>query len=179
MHRVRSDRFGWHADNFIGATPQANDWAADWPRFFAERRLAPQLAMARDGGHGGRLLRDGERLLSRLDMLFEGHEPAPSLLHGDLWAGNCASDTAGNPVLYDPAVHYGDRECDLAMSELFGGFDAAFYAAYEAAWPLPPGRERRRDLYQLYHVLNHLNLFGGGYRGQAERLLAGLLAAVA
>jgi protein-ribulosamine 3-kinase len=178
LHRVSEERFGWHDDNYIGASPQRNEWTTQWPEFFAEQRLAPQLAMAAERGQAGRLQQDGARLLAHIDQLFADYRPRPSLLHGDLWAGNHAADEQGRPVLFDPAVHFGDRECDLAMTELFGGFDKAFYRAYDEAWPRAAGYEQRRDLYQLYHVLNHFNLFGGGYLGHAERLLHTLSAAV-
>ena len=169
-------RFGWPRDNTIGTTPQVNAWGDDWAEFFRDRRIAPQLALAARNGHGGALQRDGERLLAAIPALLAGHAPAPSLLHGDLWSGNAACLATGEPVIFDPAVYYGDREADLAMTELFGGFGADFYAAYRDAWPLPDGYERRRTLYNLYHVLNHLNLFGGGYGAQAETMIARLLA---
>jgi fructosamine-3-kinase len=124
------------------------------------------------------LVERGRRLCGQLDALFRGHRPLPSLLHGDLWGGNWAADESGNPVVFDPAVYFGDREADLAMTRLFGGFGRAFYDAYESAWPLEAGAELRFDLYNLYHVLNHLNLFGGGYRAQAEALIDRLLAEV-
>ena len=112
--------------------------------------------------------------MAALPALFNDYQPAPSLLHGDLWGGNAASSNAV-PVIFDPAAHYGDRECDIAMTRLFGGFGGAFYRAYEEAWPLAPGYAVREKLYQLYHVLNHLNLFGGGYLGRAESLIGQLL----
>jgi protein-ribulosamine 3-kinase len=177
QHRVAAPRFGWHRDNTIGATPQHNDWDADWPRFFAERRLAFQLDLAERNGHAGALIARGRRLCERLEAFFEDDRPVPALLHGDLWGGNWAADPRGMPVIFDPAVYYGDREVDLAMTRLFGGFGRDFYAAYESAWPLSPGADRRRTLYNLYHVLNHLNLFGGGYRAQAERMTEQLLRA--
>lgn len=176
LHRISGRQFGWQRDNFIGSTPQVNTGHADWPAFFAERRLRPQLDLARTRGHHGRLIADGERLAETLGVLFVDHRPPASLLHGDLWSGNAAIDESGTLALFDPAVHFGDRECDLAMSELFGGFPQRFYAAYREAWPLPGGYRQRRTLYQLYHILNHLNLFGGGYRQQAEAMLAALLA---
>jgi protein-ribulosamine 3-kinase len=179
VHRAVAPRFGWHRDNTIGSTPQANAWCEDWVTFFRDRRLGAQLALAARNGHGGRLQARGERLLADLGVLLAGHAPEPSLLHGDLWAGNYASDAEGHPVIFDPAVYHGDREADLAMTELFGGFPSGFYAAYREAWPLDAGYRVRRDLYNLYHVLNHLNLFGGGYRGQAEHLIDRLLAEVA
>jgi len=103
-------------------------------------------------------------------------QPSPSLLHGDLWCGNHAHDREGHPLLFDPAVYYGDREADIAMTELFGGFHRAFYDAYHTAWPLPAGYPVRRALYNLYHLLNHFNLFGGTYAGQCGRCIEGLLA---
>jgi len=178
LHRTTAQAHGWHRDNTIGTTPQDNAWTGDWATFFRDRRIAPQLALAAGKGHGGRLQRDGQRLLAAIPALLAGHAPVPSLLHGDLWAGNAARLASGEPVIFDPAVHFGDREADLAMTELFGGFGADFYAAYSEAWPLASGYATRRTLYNLYHVLNHLNLFGGGYRAQAETMIAGLLASV-
>jgi fructosamine-3-kinase len=167
MHRAHGPAYGWARDNYIGATPQQNGACESWAQFWRERRLEPQVGLARRNGH-------------RLDVppvwrLLEGHEPPPSLLHGDLWAGNAAFLASAAPVLFDPAVYYGDREADLAMTELFGGFPAEFYAAYDAAWPLEKGYDMRKHLYNLYHLLNHLNLFGGGYLAQARSTL-GLLA---
>ncbi|KAF7600291.1 MAG: hypothetical protein CGU29_02820 [Candidatus Dactylopiibacterium carminicum] len=170
MHRQEGAHFGWTRDNFIGATPQANPAYEAWPRFFVEQRLRPQLALAARRGFGGELQRHGEQLCKNTAALFLGEQPRPSLLHGDLWGGNIAVLADGTPVLYDPACYFGDREADLAMTELFGGFPLAFYAAYRAAWPLAPGFETRKPLYNLYHVLNHLNLFGQGYLSQAERM---------
>jgi fructosamine-3-kinase len=177
LHATTGTRFGWHRDNHIGMTPQQNAWCDDWAAFFRDRRLAPQLALAERNGHGGRLARDGERLLARVPALLAGHAPAPSLLHGDLWAGNAGRLADGTPVVFDPATYYGDREADLAMTELFGGFAPDFYAAYAEAAPLPPGFALRRTLYNCYHVLNHLNLFGDSYRARAEAMVAELLAA--
>ncbi|HTP96938.1 MAG TPA: fructosamine kinase family protein [Burkholderiales bacterium] len=178
MHRVTAATFGWAQDNTIGATPQPNAAGTDWAAFWRERRLGFQLRLAARNGHGGSLQRKGERLLDGLDRLLHGHSPAASLLHGDLWGGNHAFDREGRPVLFDPAVYYGDREADIAMTELFGGFGAGFYAAYEAAWPLDSGYRARKTLYNLYHVLNHLNLFGGGYLHQAEGMIDRLLAEI-
>lgn len=178
QHRVTRPEHGWFRDNTIGATPQHNGWSGDWPSFWRERRLGYQLRVARERGHGGRLMADGERLHERCDRFFESYRPQPSLLHGDLWGGNYAYLVSGEPVIFDPAVYFGDRETDLAMTELFGGFGSEFYAAYRATWPLDPGYGVRKLLYQLYHILNHLNLFGGGYRSSAERLMARLLAEV-
>jgi fructosamine-3-kinase len=174
LHRHTADGFGWHRDNTIGTMHQANAWCDDWAEFFAECRIGPQLALAVRNGHTGELQRRGARLLAAIPALLAGHAPRPALLHGDLWSGNAAAQPDGVPVVFDPAVYYGDREADLAMTELFGGFDADFYAAYRAEWPLDPGYEVRRTLYNVYHVLNHLNLFGGAYRARAEAMIAQL-----
>lgn len=176
LHRRCGECHGWHRDNFIGATPQCNAPEADWACFYRDCRLLPQWRLARDNGAGAGLLGAVERVMETLPERLAGHRPPPSLLHGDLWAGNAAADDAGRPVLYDPAVHYGDRECDLAMAALFGGFDADFAAAYAAHWPLPDGHRGRRPLYQLYHLLNHFNLFGGPYKSGARRAAEAFLA---
>lgn len=169
LHRSGGS-WGWDEDNFIGSLPQENATAASWPEFWWARRLEPQLRRARALGRlpAG----DWERLSDSLPrLLAPAEEEGPSLLHGDLWSGN-AMATARGPALVDPAVHRGHREVDLAMTELFGGFGAEFYAAYEEAWPLQPGyREERRGVYQLYYLLVHANLFGGGYAGQTEAVL--------
>ncbi len=174
QHRRSAHAYGWHRDNTIGATPQPNPWTTDWPTFLAKHRLGHQLDLAERGGHA-RLVEQGRRLVERVGSFFTAYRPEPALLHGDLWGGNWAADAGGAPVIFDPAVHYGDREADLAMTRLFGGFGPAFYAAYSAAWPLDPGARERTALYNLYHVLNHLHLFGGGYAGQAARMIEGLL----
>lgn len=170
LHRHTAERFGWRRDNTIGLSPQINTQDDDWTRFWRVRRLTCQLELAARRGYGGELQQAGERLIGDLDRLLAGHAPAASLLHGDLWGGNWAA-VDGRPVIFDPAVYYGDRETDLAMTRLFGGFGPAFYRAYEDAWPLPAGHEQRLALYQLYHVLNHLNLFGTGYLGRALQLM--------
>jgi protein-ribulosamine 3-kinase len=175
QHLAGGERFGWRQDNAIGATPQRNDMSDDWAVFFQARRIGSQLEAGARRGLPGRLLARGERLLAEIPALLADRQPAPALLHGDLWSGNHAADAQGAPVVFDPAVHYGDPECDIAMARLFGGFDREFFAAYDAHLPPAPGRARRERLYQLYHVLNHANLFGGGYVGQAERLIDSLL----
>ncbi|MBV8341992.1 MAG: fructosamine kinase family protein [Gammaproteobacteria bacterium] len=176
LHEVTAERFGWKCDNTIGRTPQANGWLADWTEFFRERRLRPQLDLAIENGFAGALGDRGEQLLERLPALLSGHAPRASLLHGDLWRGNWLVCAQGHPVIFDPAVYFGDRETDLAMTRLFGGFGAGFYRAYEAAAPLPTGAHERAELYNLYHVLNHANLFGGGYARQARAIIDRLLA---
>lgn len=169
-------QFGWPHDNWIGSTPQPNAWMDDWVDFWRERRLGFQLKLAAQNGYGGTLQRDGETLMARLAGFFSDYRPVPSLLHGDLWSGNHGYLADGTPVIFDPAVYCGDREADLAMSELFGGFAPDFHAAYREAWPLDPGYAVRKTLYNLYHILNHANLFGGGYAAQAQRMMAQLLA---
>jgi len=176
LHRVTSTYCGWTRDNTIGSTPQVNTRTPDWIEFWRRYRLGFQLDLAARNGYAGALQRDGARLIERLPELFAGYRPAASLLHGDLSGGNAGAIVDGTPVIFDPAAYYGDREADIAMTELFGGFPRDFYDAYGATWPLDPGYRRRRDLYNLYHVLNHLNLFGGGYRAQAERMIRALLA---
>lgn len=175
MHRVTQSQFGWKRDNTIGSTPQRNNPATDWLCFFRQHRLGYQLDLAERNGWGGELLGLGATLMARLDGLFDGYCPRPSLLHGDLWSGNHAYLTDGTPTVYDPAVYFGDREADIAMTELFGGFGREFYAGYRAAWPLDPGYATRKTLYNLYHILNHANLFGGGYGHQAVRMMQQLL----
>jgi fructosamine-3-kinase len=133
------------------------------------------LALAAQRGATS-LVRHGEQLRARLPAFFSDYRPAPALLHGDLWSGNFSALSDGTPVVFDPASYYGDREADLAMTELFGGFDQDFYAAYRAAWPPDPGYAVRKSLYNLYHVLNHDQLFGGGYGRQAGQMIARLLA---
>ncbi len=178
QHRVMKNAFGWHRDNTIGRTPQPNGWCDTWVEFYRGRRLRFQLDLAARKGFGPMLQAQGERLLEALPSLLSDHTPQPSLLHGDLWGGNWLAGRDGTPWIFDPAVYYGDREADIAMTHLFGGFGASFYRAYESVWPLPPGHEVRRDLYNLYHVINHANLFGGGYAQQARAMIDRLLAAV-
>jgi len=178
MHDVSSNSFGWSGNNFIGTTPQLNDMSDNWAGFWRDCRMEPQLELAKGNGFGGRLLNRGERLMASIDQLMHDHKPAASLLHGDLWAGNKAFTSGGQPVIFDPASYYGDRETDIAMTELFGGFEPAFYTAYLAHSPLPEGYLLRRELYKLYHVLNHLNLFGAAYLSRCENIIDELLAQI-
>jgi fructosamine-3-kinase len=177
QHRNRGPGYGLERDNFIGATPQSNSLSNDWVAFWRDRRLLYQLELAASNGHAGRLQDRGRRLVEVMDVFFATYRPAASLLHGDLWNGNRGALADGTPVVFDPAVYYGDREADIAMTCLFGGFGARFYSAYAATWPLDQAAGTRRGLYNLYHVLNHLNLFGGAYRAQAEGMIDRLLAA--
>lgn len=174
MHRwAGKDSFGWEINNTIGSTPQINIWTADWAEFYAQHRLGYQFQLAkRRGGH----FPQQERLLAAIPQLLEAHQPQPSLVHGDLWGGNVACTVKGEPVIFDPAVYFGDREVDIAMTELFGGFPGAFYRGYNQVFPLNPGYEKRKTLYNLYHILNHFNLFGGSYESQANRMISQILA---
>jgi fructosamine-3-kinase len=175
MHDFRisnSPKFGWHTNNTIGSTPQINTWESDWTIFFNNQRLGYQFQLARrKGGH----FPQADRLLAAIPELLANHQPQSSLVHGDLWGGNASFTTAGIPVIFDPATYWGDREVDLAMTELFGGFPAAFYQGYESVYPLDPGYARRKQLYNLYHILNHYNLFGGAYQSQANSAIELLL----
>ena len=177
VHDAADGRWGWEADNFIGPLPQENSSADTWAEFWAMNRLEPQLARARDGGRMPGRRTDWDRLFARLsDLLAPAEEDGPALLHGDLWSGNVVASTHG-PALVDPAVYAGHGEVDLAMAELFGGFGARFHAAYAEARPLAPGYPARRDVYQLYYLLVHVNLFGGGYGARTEGVLRRALAA--
>ncbi|MBU0656367.1 MAG: fructosamine kinase family protein [Gammaproteobacteria bacterium] len=178
MHRHTAERFGWLRDNTIGSTMQRNRQHDDWVEFWRQERLVFQLRLARHNAYPTRAYEQGMQLAAKLDAFFTDYQPQASLLHGDLWGGNMAFAQDGRPVIFDPAVYYGDREADLAMTELFGGFDAEFYAAYNSAWPLDAGYKVRKTLYNLYHILNHFNLFGGGYGMQAARMTESLLAQV-
>jgi fructosamine-3-kinase len=173
LHRTSLEQYGFHEDNFIGRRPQPNAWCSSWSEFFAERRLEPQVRMLKDtGAWESSWSARYAHLVRRLPELIPA-QPLPSLVHGDLWAGNAMATVAG-PAVVDPAAHYGDREVDLAMTELFGGFSPVFYAAYREAFPLDAGYARRRDLYNLYHLLNHLNHFGSTYAGSVDRALRDL-----
>jgi protein-ribulosamine 3-kinase len=173
LHQQRGADYGWDRDNTIGASPQVNTSAESWAAFWRQCRLRPQLHRAT-----GALAAAEGAACAASDALLAGHEPPAAPLHGDLWRGNLGFDAQGHAVLYDPAFYYGDAETDLAMAHLFGGFAPAFFAAYDAVLPPAPGRAARRALYQLYHVLNHANLFGGGYVAQALQMIEQLAGAV-
>ncbi len=173
LHRNSTqERFGFIADNYLGSTPQPNPWMRDWVEFFREARLGFQLDLARRQGMSDATLNSlGDKLLNRLDTWLENPAEPACLLHGDLWGGNYMTDSNGQAVLIDPAAYYGRREADLAMTELFGGFGPQFYQGYEEVWPLESGSRERLDIYKLYHLLNHLNLFGGSYRSGCIEIL--------
>jgi fructosamine-3-kinase len=172
LHRATAPAYGLDHGNYCGATPQDNRTLPTWIEFYGQRRLGFQMELAgRQGLLPGERRRRLERLIGQLGRWIDESACQPSLLHGDLWGGNWLVDAAGQPVLIDPAVYYGDREAELAMCRLFGGFPADFFAAYDAAWPPAAGRDERIPLYQLYHLLNHLNLFGEGYGGQVDSIL--------
>jgi fructosamine-3-kinase len=172
QHQATAQTYGLDHDNYIGSTPQRNTPARSWIEFFRDRRLGAQRAVAQQRGHlTPDRARRLDRMMERLDQWIDEARVTPSLLHGDLWGGNTLIDAHGQPVLIDPAVYYGDREAEIAFTELFGGFGARFYAAYHEAWPLDRGYADRRELYNLYHLLNHLNLFGEGYGGSVDAIL--------
>jgi fructosamine-3-kinase len=177
LHRnTRQKRCGFNRDNYLGSTPQPNRWSDDWLEFWRERRLRWQLRL-----YAGRttpddpLLRLGERLLERLDLLIGDINEPSVLLHGDLWSGNAAAIETGEPIIFDPASYYGHREAELGMMRMFGGFGPRCEAAYSEVWPLVPGASRRISLYRLYHELNHLNIFGQGYYGSCVATIKQLL----
>ena len=173
MHRKTADDFGFSEDNFIGANRQINlaegDEKGNWVTFYFNKRLLYQYKLAESNHRVSDRLRKGfSKLEMKIEKILESSRELPTLLHGDLWAGNYLCGTQGNPVLIDPAVYYGHREADLAMTKLFGGFSPSFYRAYNQEYPLPEGWEYRENIYKLYHVLNHLNIFGRSYLAEAE-----------
>ncbi|MBI9070497.1 MAG: fructosamine kinase family protein [Melioribacteraceae bacterium] len=173
MHKCTSNKFGFFEDNFIGASIQKNQpYYNNWTEFYFNNRLLFQIKFAEQNGYLTSELRSQfNKLESKIDKILSGSDEQPSLLHGDLWSGNFMVAENGEPVLIDPAVYYGHREADLGMTHLFGGFDSSFYKAYNETFPLPDGYEYRINIYKLYHVLNHLNLFGSGYYPQAISLI--------
>jgi len=178
MHRVTQSQFGWHRDNTIGSTAQQNNYENNWITFWRDNRLGFQLQLASSKGYARQLQTKGDRLLADLPLFFQSYQPQASLLHGDLWSGNYAFDAQGEPVIFDPATYYGDREADVAMTELFGGFPTQFYQSYNESFKLDDGYNSRKTLYNLYHILNHLNLFGSGYLSQCESMMEKLLSEI-
>jgi fructosamine-3-kinase len=173
MHKKSlNEKFGWDINNTIGSTPQINTWADDWVEFWTKHRLGYQFEL---GKRRGGSFPQADDLLNAIPELLAGHEVHPSLVHGDLWGGNAGFTVEGEPIIFDPATYFGDREVDIAMTEVFGGFPAAFYQGYNEAFPLDNGYEKRKTLYNLYHILNHFNLFGGGYGSQANGMIGRIL----
>ncbi len=178
MHQHLKPKFGWNQDNTIGSTPQSNTKHTDWQTFWRYERLEFQLDLAQKKGISHQIFDAGMQLADNLKFFFTCYQPTPSLLHGDLWGGNYGSDELGNPVIYDPAIYYGDHETDLAMMELFGQPSASFFSAYHELFPIDSGYTIRKTLYNLYHILNHFNLFGGGYDSQSQNMINKLLAEI-
>ena len=176
LHLAKTEKqaFGWHRNNTIGSTPQINPWNEDWIEFYTENRLRYQFDLARQKRMSFKYEED---LYEKIPQFFADYDPEASILHGDLWGGNASANRHDLPVIYDPATYYGDRETDIAFTELFGGFTQAFYQNYHQTYPLDPGYKIRKKLYNLYHVLNHYNLFGGGYASQAQSMIHELLTA--
>ncbi|MEM8720967.1 MAG: fructosamine kinase family protein [Cyanobacteria bacterium P01_G01_bin.39] len=173
MHRQgTSQNFGWSRNNTIGSTSQINTWMDNWADFFAQQRIGYQLKLAkRRGGN----FPDTKKIVEAVRNKLADRQPQPSLVHGDLWSGNAAIGSDGAPIIFDPATYYGDREIDIAMTELFGGFGTAFYQGYNEVWQLDSEYQQRKQIYNLYHVLNHFNLFGGGYAAQAQRTISSII----
>lgn len=178
LHQTQADVFGWFIHNTIGSTQQRNTQHSDWLYFWQHERLRFQLDLALHKGLPQNIYEDGFELSENLSAFFSGYQPKASLLHGDLWSGNLAYDDHNQPVIFDPAVYYGDHETDLAMTELFGGFGEFFYASYNEHYPIDSGYRTRKTLYNLYHILNHFNLFGGGYGAQSGRMINQLLSEI-
>ncbi|MFW6021129.1 MAG: fructosamine kinase family protein [Guyparkeria sp.] len=176
LHAEPEPAFGWEEDNFIGAMPQLGGEDDDWARFYGQRRLTPQLDWAAERGLSSGTIDAGRELIEALPAFFTDYRPHPALIHGDMWGANHGALADGTPILFDPATYRADREAEIAMTELFGGFSPGFYRAYQAHLPLDPGYRTRKTLYNLYHVLNHFNLFGGGYASRADGMIRQLLA---
>lgn len=166
MHLKPHCYYGWEHDNFIGSTVQKNTWNDDWVEFFITQRLMPQIELSQSKA----LKKEAEAFYTKLSELLPS-QPHASILHGDLWSGNAAFLSDGTPVIFDPASYIGDRETDLAMTRLFGGFNAEFYAGYQSVFPMDAGFENRIQIYNLYHILNHYTLFGGHYHDQALSIM--------
>ena len=175
LHSHHGARYGWHRDNYIGRSHQVNSQCDDWSEFFLNYRLIFQLEMAWRNGYSGDFRLLGEKMPDAVGTILKDHHPPPSLLHGDLWSGNYGFDSRGEPVIIDPAVYHGDAESDLAMMQLFGSPPTSFFNQYQELKPLPDGWQLRKSVYNLYHILNHLNIFGSSYRSHAESLMNSIL----
>lgn len=178
LHLCSQHKYGFAIDNTIGSTRQINGFGDDWVSFWQQQRLGYQLSLAKTNGYGNALFDAGMRLNEQAGHFFTDYKPLASLLHGDLWNGNWAADSQGNPVIYDPACYYGDHEADLAMMELFASPGKRFFEVYNDVFTIDAGYSQRRELYNLYHILNHANLFGGSYVSQAQQMTARLLAQI-
>ena len=178
MHKHTRDKFGFAVDNTIGSTPQINSDKSNWVEFWRVHRLGYQLNLAIKNRLDNNMIARGETLSEVVGQFFSNYQAVASLLHGDLWSGNWGADNTGNPVIFDPACYYGDHEADLAMMELFGQPGRRFFDAYDEVFPIDKGYSTRRDLYNLYHILNHANLFGGHYSNSARNLIDKLLAEI-
>ena len=178
LHHCTRDQFGFALDNTIGSTPQVNNWSEHWVDFWTKQRLGYQLGLCKKNGLSHRLFDMGQLLQEKSSLLFETYQPKASLLHGDLWSGNWAADEYGQPVIFDPASYYGDHEADLAMMELFGHPGRQFFNAYDESFAVDKGYSVRKNFYNLYHILNHANMFGGSYAMQAQNMIEALLAEV-
>jgi fructosamine-3-kinase len=177
LHKFTSELYGFYEDNYIGSNPQLNiskeNEKHNWTKFYFNKRIHFQFQLAEVKGNSTSEMQKAIAVLeNKIDDIITDNGEKPSLLHGDLWGGNYLINEKGFACLIDPAVYYGNREADLAMTKLFGGFDSRFYEAYNEAFPLPAGYDYRENIYKLYHVLNHLNLFGGGYYSQAMSLIS-------
>ena len=161
-------KFGWETEGFIGSNHQIKGWDKNWGKFFVNYRLRPQLIKAEKWGVR---VDEYEDTLIYLSSYLNNHNPEASLVHGDLWSGNCASTKNGLGCLYDPASYWGDREVDISMTELFGGFNGEFYKSYEEIWPLNKSSKDRIEIYNLYHLLNHANIFGGSYKEESLKII--------
>jgi len=168
LHAIPQQKFGWHRNNHIGSNTQLNPHNEDWPEFFRKYRIGFQLKLAKANGFQ---INRTKFIFKKIDDFFSDYKPKPALLHGDLWNGNFAFDETGTPFVFDPATYYGDREAEFGLTEMFGGFRSDFWKGYEEVLPLDQGFPKRQLLYQLYHTLNHLNLFGSSYADSAKKLI--------
>jgi len=164
-------KFGWEGEGFIGLNTQKSGWNSDWGKFFVDFRLRPQLLKAAKWGVN---VEEYETVLIYLSSYLNNHHPKVSLVHGDLWSGNCGGTKNGLGSLYDPSSYWGDREVDISMTKLFGGFNSEFYKGYEQIWPLDKSSKDRTAIYNLYHLLNHANIFGGSYKESSLKILKDL-----
>lgn len=173
-HNSINGFYGFNNDNYIGTMPQQNKPMENWCDFWIDQRIKPQMKMANKLGYAQQLTKYPSTLYRGIQNILDTHYPASVMVHGDLWSGNKSFNNLGEPVIYDPAMYFGDREVDLALSELFGGFAPGFYRAYKEFWALPAGYVQRRDVYNLYHLLNHLNSFGTAYLDRCRSIIDAL-----